>query len=73
VSVSRQDFPSPEELSRLVAKLANPALDLRACAELSAGQCEMRLQLGTLEIGVDQQWSRLEAVLTDLSLASAAE
>jgi flagellar biosynthesis/type III secretory pathway protein FliH len=73
VTVSQDDFPTDAELAQLRLNVANGALDLRASPDLSAGACEMRLRLGALDIGVDQQWDRLRLLFDELSLASAAE
>ncbi len=73
VTVSQGDFPSDAELAQLRLNVANNALELLASPDLPAGACEMRLRLGGLDIGVDQQWDRLRLVFDELSLASAAE
>lgn len=73
VTVSQDDFPTEAELGKLRQNVANGALDLRASPDLPAGACEMRLRLGALDIGVDQQWDRLSLLFDELSLASAAE
>lgn len=67
VETPRADFPDPEALEALAAAVARPGLDIRASDELAAGDCRIRLRLGTLEIGVAQQWSRLGAALRALA------
>lgn len=66
VLVSRTDFPDTAELDALIAKIGHARLDLQARDELKAGECQIKLALGALEIGVGQQWSRLDATLRGL-------
>lgn len=59
VSVSQADFPDRAELEALEHAVARPGLSLTASRDLGPGDCEMRLRLGTVEIGPRLQWSRL--------------
>jgi len=72
IDVSRADFSDAEALDALKAALGDPRLDLRASDELDSGDCTIRLVLGALEVGIDQQWGRLSGVLSDLAVAGGA-
>jgi len=61
IEVARTDFPDGADLPQL------PQTRVRAIEDLKSGECRIRLQLGSLEVGVDQQWSRLREVLTDMA------
>jgi flagellar biosynthesis/type III secretory pathway protein FliH len=67
VEVSRADFTDDEKLEALAASARIPKLLLTASDDLPAGGCTIKLTLGALEIGVDQQWSRLRSMLIDAS------
>jgi flagellar biosynthesis/type III secretory pathway protein FliH len=73
VEVSRADFPEAARLARLTSAVARPDLDIHACDELAAGGCRIKLRLGTLEIGIAQQWSRLGEALRSLTEPEEAE
>jgi flagellar biosynthesis/type III secretory pathway protein FliH len=66
VSVSQEDFPSEDELRTLATAIGADSVDLRAATELEAGECRIRLTLGTLDVGIGQQWERLGATLEAL-------
>ena len=67
IEVSVQDFPRPQDLVDLGAAVSRPSVNLFAGNDLKSGDCRIRLVLGTLEIGLDQQWGRLGAILRDLA------
>lgn len=71
VEVSRMDFPDVAELAELAAEIGITPDLLSASTELAAGACRMQLRLGTLEVGLDQQWGAIRQLLDDL--ASDAE
>lgn len=68
IEVSAVDFPSDEALAAITKKLGLPAARLHAKPELAPGACAMRLRLGRLEIGLDQQWGTLRDLLAELAL-----
>lgn len=72
VAVSRDDFADSVTLERLASKVSRPDLRLVASPDLNPGECQVRLKLGALDIGVDRQWERLEAILADLGARRAA-
>jgi len=67
VDVSRSDFGEDAELDRLVAAIDGRNVEVRATDELDAGACQIKLVLGTLSVGIDQQWGRLRSMLTELA------
>lgn len=67
IEVSRQDFAEQAELDMLARSLGRSQLEIRACDELEAGECQFKLTLGTLEVGVGQQWGRLSDLLHELA------
>jgi len=72
VTVSASDFPAAEELKAVTASLGSRRCEVIASEEIDSGDCRIALRLGTLEIGLGQQWGRLRAVL-DEAIAVEAE
>ena len=71
VSVSAQDFDE-KSCARLAARFAeaNPAIHL--VADLPSGSCRFGLALGELDLGLDQQWGVLRALLEELARGDGA-
>lgn len=67
IEVSSADFGNDAALTSLAESVGNPRLSLRSFGHLKSGDCRIKLTLGTLEVGVDQQWGRLSAILQDFS------
>ncbi|KSB91865.1 hypothetical protein AS593_07520 [Caulobacter vibrioides] len=67
VEVSRHDYPAPEALETLAQRLGASRFEVRADEALPAGGCRLRLVLGAIEIGLDQQWRRLDDLLSALA------
>lgn len=63
VEVSSADFTDADALPSV------SGAEVRALDELKSGDCRIRLKLGALEVGLDQQWDRLREVLIDLAQA----
>jgi len=63
VEVSSADFPDADALPSV------SGAEVRALDEMKSGDCRIRLKLGALEVGLDQQWDRLREVLIDLAQA----
>jgi flagellar biosynthesis/type III secretory pathway protein FliH len=63
VEVSKADFPDRNAIDALATAIARPELEILAFDALAPGACRLRLALGALEIGVAQQWARLEDLL----------
>jgi flagellar biosynthesis/type III secretory pathway protein FliH len=72
VKLSRHDFPDDDALSSLGTRLGLPAITLAASDDMPAGGCVMTLRLGTMDIGVKQQWSALRHLLGHLALPEEA-
>ena len=72
VEVSREDFADGEALTALAHRLSPLAVVIEANPEMASGACVMRLRLGRLSIGIDQQWGVLRDLLTEMSEPEAA-
>jgi flagellar biosynthesis/type III secretory pathway protein FliH len=66
VEVSQADFPA-SEIAALGARLGLPEQSIVMRNDLSPGACEMVLRLGRMNIGLNQQWGALRAVLDDMA------
>lgn len=71
--VSRADFPNTYEVAELATSLSVAPDRVRVSDDLAAGSCHMRMQLGTLEIGLDRQWGSVRALLADMIAIDEAE
>jgi type III secretion protein L len=65
VEVSPVDFPEAGDLARLAGGIGAPGLEIIGNPDLGAGGCRIKLRLGAVEIGVDQQWAGLRALLDE--------
>ena len=65
VDVSRLDFPDTGELKELSERLGLGAGILGARVDLDEGACRMRLRLGTIDLGIDQQWGAVRALIDE--------
>lgn len=72
VEVSRLDFPNTGELAELAGQIGVAPVDVCANADLAAGACRMKLRVGTLEVGLDEQWSAIRGLLDDLASTADA-
>lgn len=71
VEVSPRDFPTPEALEPLAREAGLAGVRIETVTSLAAGGCRLKLRLGELEVGLDQQWGALRAVLVDLAASPA--
>lgn len=67
VQVSPVDFPDAEALAELNAAVGHPGLEITPDARLASGDCTIKLALGALEVGPNQQWARLLDALAPLA------
>jgi flagellar biosynthesis/type III secretory pathway protein FliH len=65
VSVSRADFPDEAALDHLASQ--SPGLKIDARQDLKSGDCLFSLELGRIDAGLDQQWTAVRSVLTDIA------
>lgn len=72
IEVSAEDFPDDAQLAA-IAGAGGTRLDVAASSDLGSGDCHMRLVLGGVEIGVNQQWTRLSALLDELAAPELAK
>lgn len=67
IEVSAVDFADDAALTDLGKVVGDQRLSVRALSNLKSGDCRIKMTLGTLEVGVNQQWGRLSAILQDMS------
>jgi len=67
VEVSAADFVDDEALAALEGVLGAQGPSVHASVALKSGDCRIKLKLGTLEVGVDQQWGQLRALLQEMA------
>lgn len=73
IEVSRLDFPNTRELVALAAEIGTDETLLSANADFPAGACHMQLRVGTLDVGIDQQWGAIRDLLDQLATAAEAQ
>lgn len=69
VEVSAEDFSDPAALEDLAAEAGLSGLRIEPASGLGPGACRLKLRLGELEVGLDQQWGALRGVLAELAAA----
>jgi len=67
IEVSRRDFADEPALAILATAVVAPLAKIESREDLAAGECRIRLTLGSLEIGPAQQWRLLDGLLSDLA------
>ena len=67
IEVSRLDFPDTREVAALAERMGVDAAMLAASDELNAGGCRMRMKLGTIDVGLDQQWVAIRELLDSMA------
>jgi flagellar biosynthesis/type III secretory pathway protein FliH len=73
IEVSRADYPNTSEVAELAASISVASDRVNVSDDLEAGSCRMRLQLGTLEIGLDHQWKSIRALLMTMAAIAKVE
>lgn len=63
IEVARADFPDTREVQELAARLGVDRVLLSVSDALAPGDCRMRCRLGTLDIGLNQQWGAIRELL----------
>lgn len=71
VEVAAADFPDAEALAELGASFGPQAVAVVALPDLTAGDCHIRLTLGGVEVGLNQQWGKLSGLLATLAAPGA--
>lgn len=66
VSLCSEDFPELDSLA-VLEPIAGQTVRFTHRAELKRGEIAIDLTLGSLSVGLDQQWGRLRAALTELA------
>ena len=72
VEVSAADFGDEAALSSLAESLGSQGVKIHAYTALKSGDCRIKLKLGALEVGLDQQWGRLQSLLNDMAEPAGA-
>jgi flagellar biosynthesis/type III secretory pathway protein FliH len=67
ITLSHADFPDKKSLSDLAKRIDVPAVRLGTNDELASGACMMTLRLGSLDVGIDQQWGVLRDLLGEIA------
>ena len=67
IEVSAADFTDDRALETLEETLGAAGPVVHASVALKSGDCRIKLKLGTLDVGLDQQWGRLGAVLMEMA------
>jgi flagellar biosynthesis/type III secretory pathway protein FliH len=67
IQVSAEDFGTADALAGLRAAIADPACEIAAAPALASGDCTIALRLGTLEVGLGQQWGALRTALGEMA------
>lgn len=73
VEVASTDFPDTTALAADATLGAQRRIEVRHASDLKSGDCRVRLVLGELEVGINQQWGRLSDLLRDLALPEPAQ
>ena len=72
VEVSSTDFADAAALSELSGQIGAESVELRGIDDLPPGGCRIRLRLGELDVGLDQQWRALSGLLDEAIAAGEA-
>ena len=72
IEVSGTDFPDAASLAAIEGEVAPHRVAVRANAEIAVGGCRMTLRLGRMDIGIDQQWGTLRALLGEIAAEEEA-
>ena len=72
IEVSASDFPDDDALAALEGRLGSLGPIIHASVSLKSGECRIRLKLGTLDIGLDRQWTELAGLLRDMTEGGGA-
>jgi len=67
IEVSAADFVDDDALEAFEKGLGPQAPVVRASVALKSGECRVKLKLGAIEVGPDQQWDRLGPLLQDMA------
>jgi flagellar biosynthesis/type III secretory pathway protein FliH len=72
VRVSRLDFPDEGEVATLIKRTGLATFNVLAADEMPSGSCTIALRLGSISVGIDQQWSVLRNLLGEMALPENA-
>ncbi len=63
IKVSPEDFSDSKALAELALSCAIGAVLIEQAADLTAGDCIIQLTLGSIDVGLNQQWSAIRSLL----------
>lgn len=72
VRVSRLDFPDEGEVAGLIRRTGLATFNVLAADDMPSGSCTIALRLGSISVGIDQQWSVLRNLLGEMALPENA-
>lgn len=67
LEASRKDFDDADLRAELSRAVGSVGAELRMADDLPSGACRIRLQLGRLDVGLDQQWPKLSQLLGEMA------
>jgi flagellar biosynthesis/type III secretory pathway protein FliH len=67
IDVASKDFKDAADQDDAFAAWLQQGISIQRRDDLVSGDCEMHLRLGTLDIGLDQQWGKIRAHLEQLN------
>ncbi|MFI4973096.1 MAG: hypothetical protein ACHP84_00995 [Caulobacterales bacterium] len=73
IEVSSEDFDDPAQVHALATNIGRRGLDVQTTDDLGSGDCRIKLALGSLEVGIAHQWSRLKPSLAALAAPEAVQ
>lgn len=73
VEVASTDFPDTTAIAADASLGAQRRIEVRHASAMRSGDCRIRLVLGELEVGLNQQWGRLSSLLRGLALPEATQ
>ncbi|HJT42308.1 MAG TPA: hypothetical protein VJ750_02290 [Rhizomicrobium sp.] len=73
IRVSRLDFPEDHKIESLREETGLTSINVTAADDMPSGSCLMTLRLGSISVGIDQQWPALRRLLDELALPEAME
>lgn len=73
VEVSGEDFKNEKALAAVAKHGGLPPALVIASRDIPSGGCLMRLRLGRIEVGINQQWGALRDLLAEMALPEPAQ
>jgi flagellar biosynthesis/type III secretory pathway protein FliH len=71
IFVSRADFPDTREVSALEKLIASQKEKLMVRDDLGRGESQIKLNLGSLDVGLSRQWKQISDLLAEIEAGNA--